>query len=102
MIRLPPFNIVYIGFVKVSKKVDRVFHLETRSEYLLLPTFFKRTMTEVPKTQTAAIVRQQGGPVEFDDKYPVPQPGKDEVLVKILYTGVCQSGQCNDDPYLGC
>ena len=47
----------------------------------------------IPKTQTAAIVQKQGGPVEFDDNYPVTQPGDDEILVKVLYTGVCQSGQ---------
>lgn len=47
----------------------------------------------IPKTQTAAIVRKQGGAVEFDDHYPVAQPGDDEVLVKVLYTGVCQSGE---------
>ncbi|KIX07239.1 uncharacterized protein Z518_01892 [Rhinocladiella mackenziei CBS 650.93] len=45
----------------------------------------------IPKIQTAAIVRKQGGPVEFDDNYPVTLPGADEVLVKVLYTGVCQS-----------
>jgi len=45
----------------------------------------------IPKTQTAAIVKKQGGPVEFDDHYPVTQPGDDEILVKVLYTGVCQS-----------
>ncbi len=47
----------------------------------------------IPKTQTAAIVREQGGPVEFDDAYPVTLPGNDEILVKVLYTGVCQSGE---------
>lgn len=46
----------------------------------------------IPKTQTAAIVRQQGGPVEFDHSYPVQEPGQNEILVKVLYTGVCQSG----------
>lgn len=46
----------------------------------------------IPKTQTAAVVRVQGGPVEFDDNYPVTLPSTDEVLVKVLYTGVCQSG----------
>lgn len=50
---------------------------------------------EIPKTQTAAIVRKQGGEVEFDDNYPVTLPGNDEILVKVLYTGVCQSGQYN-------
>lgn len=46
----------------------------------------------IPSTQLAATVPKQGGPVVWDEKYPVPQPGKDEVLVKVLYTGVCQSG----------
>ena len=48
---------------------------------------------DIPKTQTAAIVPKQGGPVSFDDNYPVTLPGDDEILVKVLYTGVCQSGQ---------
>jgi alcohol dehydrogenase, propanol-preferring len=47
----------------------------------------------IPKTQLAATVPKQGEPVVFVEDYPVPQPGKDEVLVKVLYTGVCQSGQ---------
>ncbi|ETI23972.1 hypothetical protein G647_05779 [Cladophialophora carrionii CBS 160.54] len=45
----------------------------------------------IPTTQTAAIVQKQGGPVEFDDNYPVTLPGNEEILVKVLYTGVCQS-----------
>jgi D-arabinose 1-dehydrogenase-like Zn-dependent alcohol dehydrogenase len=48
---------------------------------------------DIPKTQTVALVRDLGGPVEFKEDYPVPTPGKNEVLAKILYTGVCQSGQ---------
>lgn len=44
-----------------------------------------------PKVQTAAIVREIGGLVEFVDDYPVPQPGHNEVLAKVLYSGVCQS-----------
>lgn len=51
------------------------------------------TTPSIPKTQTAAIVRRQGGPVEFDYEYPVQEPGADEILVKVLYTGVCQSGK---------
>lgn len=47
----------------------------------------------IPRTQLAAIVPKQGGPVEFDDNYPVQVPGHNEVLVKVLYTGVCQSGE---------
>lgn len=48
--------------------------------------------TKIPKTQTVALVRHLGGPVEFVDDYPVKMPGRDEVLAKVLYTGVCQSG----------
>jgi alcohol dehydrogenase, propanol-preferring len=48
---------------------------------------------QIPKTQVAAVVPKQGGPVEFDENYPVTLPNDDEVLVKVLYTGVCQSGQ---------
>jgi propanol-preferring alcohol dehydrogenase len=51
------------------------------------------SQVDIPKTQTAAIVPKQGGPVVFDDNYPVTMPGKDEILVKVLYTGVCQSGE---------
>lgn len=47
----------------------------------------------IPEKQTVALVREQGGPVEFVHDYPVPKPGQDEVLAKVLYTGVCQSGQ---------
>ena len=47
----------------------------------------------IPKTQTVALVYEQGGPVHFKDDYPVPIPGHNEVLAKVLYTGVCQSGQ---------
>ena len=55
----------------------------------------------IPKTQTAAIVAKQGGPLEFDDNYPVTLPGDDEILVKVLYTGVCQSGKStlSSSPY---
>jgi Zn-dependent alcohol dehydrogenase len=49
----------------------------------------------IPKTQLAATVPKQGTPINivFDDKYPVAEPKKGEVLVKVLYTGVCQSGE---------
>ena len=49
----------------------------------------------VPETQLAATVPKQGTPIKvvFEDAYPVPKPKKDEVLVKVLYTGVCQSGE---------
>jgi D-arabinose 1-dehydrogenase-like Zn-dependent alcohol dehydrogenase len=47
----------------------------------------------IPTKQTVALVRKLGGPVEFVDDYPVPKPGQNEVLAKVLYTGVCQSGE---------
>lgn len=47
---------------------------------------------EIPQTQTVALVRNLGGEVEFKTDYPVPNPGRNEVLAKVLYTGVCQSG----------
>lgn len=48
---------------------------------------------DVPQTQTVALVRDLSGSVEFKTDYPVPIPGKNEVLAKVLYTGVCQSGK---------
>ena len=54
---------------------------------------------DIPEKQTVALVRELGGPVEFVDDYPVQKPGLDEVLAKVLYTGVCQSGvQSNNTP----
>lgn len=44
----------------------------------------------IPKTQTVALVRHQGGPVEFVRNYSVPVLGRNEVLAKVLYTVVCQ------------
>ncbi|KAK8217570.1 hypothetical protein M8818_001328 [Zalaria obscura] len=46
---------------------------------------------QIPEKQTVALVRTLGGPVELVDDYPVPKPGHNEVLAKVLYTGVCQS-----------
>ncbi|KAJ5671718.1 Polyketide synthase enoylreductase [Penicillium longicatenatum] len=46
---------------------------------------------DIPQTQTVALVRSLGGEVEFKTDYPVPSPGRNEVLAKVLYTGVCQS-----------
>lgn len=47
----------------------------------------------IPKFQTVGLIQAQGIPInlEFDSSYPVPEPGPNEVLVKVLYTGVCQS-----------
>ncbi|KAI6849900.1 hypothetical protein KC332_g3610 [Hortaea werneckii] len=46
---------------------------------------------QTPSQQTAALVRHLGGPLGFVHDWPVPQPGRDEILAKVLYTGVCQS-----------
>ena len=46
---------------------------------------------QIPQTQTAALVHKLGGDVEFKTDYPVSQPDPTEVLVKVFYTGVCQS-----------
>ncbi|EKG10608.1 Alcohol dehydrogenase superfamily zinc-containing [Macrophomina phaseolina MS6] len=48
-------------------------------------------MPVIPETQTAAIVDELGSGVKFVDDYPVPKPQQNEVLAKVLYTGVCQS-----------
>lgn len=47
---------------------------------------------DLPKTQTVALVLKQGEDVQFKDDYPVPIPERNQVLAKVLYTGVCQSG----------
>lgn len=56
-------------------------------------------MVNIPKTQTAATVPKLGGGVVFVHDYPVPQPGHNEVLAKVLYSGVCQSGK-NEATYI--
>ncbi|KAI1331496.1 GroES-like protein [Xylariaceae sp. FL0255] len=48
-------------------------------------------LSSLPATQTAATVPKLGGGVVFDHAYPVPKPGHNEVLAKVLYSGVCQS-----------
>ena len=47
----------------------------------------------IPKVQTAALVHELGGEVRFEHDYPVPELKANEVLAKVLYTGVCQSGK---------
>lgn len=44
----------------------------------------------LPKEQKVALVRKLGGPVEIST-VPLQGPKEGEVLVKVLYTGVCQS-----------
>lgn len=50
------------------------------------------TSLNIPKTQTVALIHELSGTVEFKTDYPVPMPGLNEVLAKVLFTGVCQSG----------
>jgi propanol-preferring alcohol dehydrogenase len=45
---------------------------------------------QVPKEQWAQVIEKTGGPVEYK-KIPVQQPGPDEVLVNIKYSGVCHT-----------
>jgi hypothetical protein len=47
----------------------------------------------IPEKQTAARVPKLGGGVVFEHNYPVPKAGHNEVLAKVLYSGVCQSGE---------
>uniref|UniRef100_A0AC34GXS2 Enoyl reductase (ER) domain-containing protein n=1 Tax=Panagrolaimus sp. ES5 TaxID=591445 RepID=A0AC34GXS2_9BILA len=47
-------------------------------------------MSDIPKTQKALIFDKTGGPLEIR-QIPVPEPGPDEILVKILFSGVCHS-----------
>lgn len=52
----------------------------------------ENSSTSIPKVQTVALVTEVGGEVQFKHDYPVPEPKDNEVLAKVLYTGVCQSG----------
>ena len=46
-------------------------------------------MTDVPTTMTAIAIRQPGGPdVLAPEQRPVPQPGRGEILVKVIAAGV--------------
>jgi hypothetical protein len=47
-------------------------------------------MPEIPKEQWAQVIEKTGGPVEYK-KIPVQEPGPDEVLVNIKYSGVCHT-----------
>ena len=42
------------------------------------------------------MVEKLGGPVEIRTDWPVPRPKRNEVLAKILYSGVCQSGRFSE------
>ncbi|CAD5213101.1 unnamed protein product [Bursaphelenchus okinawaensis] len=51
---------------------------------------FHPVMTSIPKTQKAAVYDDYSAPIVIKDT-PVPEPSHDDVLVKILYSGVCYS-----------
>jgi propanol-preferring alcohol dehydrogenase len=44
----------------------------------------------IPETMRAAVVREFGKPLTIE-QWPVPKPGRGEVLVKIVATGVCHT-----------
>ncbi|KAI8625654.1 dehydrogenase-like protein [Xylariaceae sp. FL1651] len=44
----------------------------------------------IPETQWAQVVEKKGGPVVYKE-IPVPEPGPDEVLIHIKYSGVCHT-----------
>lgn len=46
--------------------------------------------TPIPTRQTAAVIQEPGpsGTVRIDNSYPVETPGKNQVLVKLAYSGV--------------
>ena len=45
---------------------------------------------EIPKTQKGCIFYENGGPIEYKD-IPVPTPKPTEILIKVLYSGVCHT-----------
>ncbi|CAG8055484.1 unnamed protein product [Penicillium nalgiovense] len=47
-------------------------------------------LSSIPETQWAQVLEKKGGPPVYK-QIPVPEPGPDEVLVKIKYTGVCHT-----------
>ncbi|KID88827.1 alcohol dehydrogenase I [Metarhizium guizhouense ARSEF 977] len=48
------------------------------------------TVTKIPTEQWAAVVEKTGGPVAYK-KIPVREPGPDEVLINVKYSGVCHT-----------
>jgi len=44
----------------------------------------------IPKMQKAMVLEKRGGKVVYKD-IPVQEPGPDEVLVNIKYSGVCHT-----------
>ncbi|TWU79001.1 alcohol dehydrogenase [Metarhizium rileyi] len=48
------------------------------------------TLDKIPTEQWAAVVEKTGGPVVYK-KIPVRDPGPDEVLINVKYSGVCHT-----------
>jgi len=47
-------------------------------------------MPEIPKKQWAQVIEKTGGPVEYKE-IDVQQPGPDEILINVKYSGVCHT-----------
>ncbi|VEU22876.1 DEKNAAC103965 [Brettanomyces naardenensis] len=47
-------------------------------------------MTAVPKTQKAVVFYKNGGPLKYET-IPVPVPKANEILIHVLYSGVCHT-----------
>jgi propanol-preferring alcohol dehydrogenase len=45
---------------------------------------------EIPETQYACVFYENGGPIEYK-QIPVPKPKATEILIKVLYSGVCHT-----------
>ncbi|OAQ73299.1 alcohol dehydrogenase I [Pochonia chlamydosporia 170] len=48
------------------------------------------TISKIPSEQWAAVVEKTGGPVVYK-RIPVKQPGPDEVLINVKFSGVCHT-----------
>ncbi|GAV29395.1 hypothetical protein PMKS-002895 [Pichia membranifaciens] len=48
------------------------------------------TTYEIPETQYGCIFYENGGPIEYK-QIPVPKPKPTEILIKVLYSGVCHT-----------
>lgn len=58
---------------------------------LLHPNMTKNgNLTDIPKTQKAVVYDGHGKPLQLRD-IPVPELGVDDILVKIIYSGVCRT-----------
>lgn len=74
----------------ISVSAPTFFH--TREKVKVKMSCIVQQSQPIPSTQTVALVKQLGGELQFDSSFPVPEVKENEVLAKILYTGVCQSG----------